>query len=264
MGRTRSRCRIVPGVGEYDPRDGEMPACRRFLSRVVRREVARAEERGETILVATVADALVTPDEPTHLPLPMPAHGSQAWSDLSLRLAGPIGAHDEAVFVRPNPVEADPAVVAAWEEILAIASDRVAVPMAPEAVGPLTLAVTYCSRRKSEAPGDLAAIERYASPRVRTAYELAVARSHPFRILSGRYGLLRPSSPIPYYDHLLAPEEVEAMVDRVAPGIEGYDEVVLLAADGDYVAPYRDVLSAAAARARASFRLEVIPIPVAG
>jgi hypothetical protein len=31
----------------------------------------------------------------------------------------------------------------------------------------------------------------------------------PFRILSGLYGLLEPGHPIPDYDHLLVPDEVE-------------------------------------------------------
>jgi len=78
------------------------------------------------------------------------------------------------------------------------------------------IAVTYCSRDKSPAPGLLPAAARYLSSRIRKVQALAAREGCEFRILSGKYGLLRPSEPIPYYDHLLCPGEVAALVQRVA------------------------------------------------
>ena len=73
--------------------------------------------------------------------------------------------------------------------------------------------VTYCSARKNERYDMIPAIERYQSIRIRRVYELSRGR---MLILSGRFGLLRPNTAIPYYDHLLQQEEVNELAERVA------------------------------------------------
>lgn len=74
---------------------------------------------------------------------------------------------------------------------------------------------TYCSRGKSKQEGTLPAIERYQSQRIRWVYQKALADNCSFSILSGKYGLIPPDFPLPWYDHLLVAEEVNRMVTLV-------------------------------------------------
>lgn len=78
------------------------------------------------------------------------------------------------------------------------------------------LFVTYCCKEKSRAKGKIPAIERYLSPRIRAVSRRARGPKRRFRILSGKYGLLAPQTPIPWYDHLLTAREVPAMARRIA------------------------------------------------
>jgi len=75
---------------------------------------------------------------------------------------------------------------------------------------------TYCSADKSEESGNVPAIRRYLSSRIDRIYSAATELGLPFFILSGKYGLIPPERPIPWYDHLLTPGEVPAMSDVVA------------------------------------------------
>ena len=72
----------------------------------------------------------------------------------------------------------------------------------------MTFFCTYCSAKKDRSQGELAAIQRYQSLRINSVYLAAVSLGHNFFILSGKYGILEPSEPIPYYDHLLQSSEV--------------------------------------------------------
>lgn len=99
--------------------------------------------------------------------------------------------------------------------------------------------ITYCSRRKSDAPGLLPAVERYSSPRIRLAQKKAAELNADFFILSGQFGLLHAEDPIPWYDHLLQPEEVEDMAGRMVPIISEYDEIAFAFTPGDFIDPYR-------------------------
>jgi hypothetical protein len=74
---------------------------------------------------------------------------------------------------------------------------------------------TYCSALKSQAPGNIPAIQRYQSLRIRKICQAATELGLGFYILSGEFGLISPHQPIPFYDHLLRPEEVPVMVERV-------------------------------------------------
>ena len=71
---------------------------------------------------------------------------------------------------------------------------------------------TYCSAPKSDAPGDVPAVERYQSQRIRSLADAAGREGCPMWIVSGRYGLLAPSEPIPWYDTLLKDEDVSGLV----------------------------------------------------
>ncbi|MCX6356307.1 MAG: hypothetical protein NT045_00235 [Candidatus Aureabacteria bacterium] len=81
-----------------------------------------------------------------------------------------------------------------------------------------TLLCTYCSARKRKRPTMLPAIRRYCSPRIRAIHRISLSRGASFAILSGTFGLLGPYQKIPYYDHLLQPGEIVALL----PQMSGY------------------------------------------
>lgn len=74
---------------------------------------------------------------------------------------------------------------------------------------------TYCSARKRRDPDPLPACDRYLGPRIRSLHREAWRDGYLFLILSGRFGLLRAADPIPWYDHLLQPDEVSDLAASV-------------------------------------------------
>lgn len=98
--------------------------------------------------------------------------------------------------------------------------------------------ITYCSRNKSDAPGKLPAIGRYNSSRIEKAMQVARSQGGSFFILSGEFGLIAPQDPIPWYDHMLLPEEVDSMADRIADQLKQYSDVTFFYKPGDFMAPY--------------------------
>jgi hypothetical protein len=81
---------------------------------------------------------------------------------------------------------------------------------------------TYCSNAKSKDEGEIPAIKRYRDPRIRKVCEAASILEIEFYILSGEFGLIPPDRPIPWYDHLLLPEEVDELVERMVAQIRHY------------------------------------------
>ncbi len=75
---------------------------------------------------------------------------------------------------------------------------------------------TYCCKDKTKEPGEIPAIERYQSSRIRAVYSAALSVGQLFLILSGEYGLLRPCRPIRWYDHLLQEDEIKPLSQTVA------------------------------------------------
>jgi hypothetical protein len=71
---------------------------------------------------------------------------------------------------------------------------------------------TICSKEKRNDKELLPAIERYLSPRIKNIYQRASSEKVKFLIFSGEYGFIHPYSLIPYYDHLLLEEEIEAFL----------------------------------------------------
>ena len=86
----------------------------------------------------------------------------------------------------------------------------------------MTVFCTYCSAEKETTAEPLAAIHRYRSERINRIYAVAHDAGCSFYILSGEYGLLDPNELIPYYDHLLVDEEVEAHAFKLTEQIEKY------------------------------------------
>lgn len=83
---------------------------------------------------------------------------------------------------------------------------------------------TYCSDDKDRSHEELPAIQRYRSNRIQSVYNAAMSLGFKFLILSGEYGILEASDPIPYYDHLLQSSEVSEHTKRVADQMEAQNE----------------------------------------
>lgn len=84
----------------------------------------------------------------------------------------------------------------------------------------MTIFSTYCSAEKETADELLPAIERYSSERIRRIYSAAPICGVGFFILSGEFGLLAPTEPIPFYDHLLVANEIATHSLKVAEQIK--------------------------------------------
>jgi len=124
------------------------------------------------------------------------------------------------------------------------------------------LFATYCSADKDAAADDLPAIERYLSERISGVYANALSTGNCFGILSGRYGLIAPNTPIPHYDHLLQVNEIDPMAQRVAETLKTWGVTTIrwftVAFEMDpNVSRYRDVMDRAAAEMGAEFELEL-------
>jgi hypothetical protein len=109
---------------------------------------------------------------------------------------------------------------------------------------------TYCSRDKSDEPDRIPAIQRYQSDRIRRVYAAASQVGLKFFILSGEFGLLSAQQSIPWYDHLLLPEEVDALAARMTQqirdhGISGIVYFTSSLAKDPNVQPYHDAITAA-------------------
>ncbi len=120
---------------------------------------------------------------------------------------------------------------------------------------------TYCSGNKRKDGGLLPAVERYISDRIVALGEDADRQNLEFMILSGEYGLIDRQYPLPYYDHLLQPEEVNKMSRKVASTLcmAGVKEVVYHTAAPELYAPVRPYLSVMQASCeRASVTLRVV------
>ena len=79
---------------------------------------------------------------------------------------------------------------------------------------------TYCSALKVRTKEVLPAKELYQSKRIKSCEEIALNKELPFFILSGKFGFISSSVPIPYYDHLLVKEEVQGHIFLVKDQLE--------------------------------------------
>ena len=120
---------------------------------------------------------------------------------------------------------------------------------------------TYCSGPKAKDRGLLPAVDRYLSERIGALHRKAVEENREFRILSGKFGLLRPEQAIPSYDHLLLPEEVARLVPQVAAALTDLPAAAVEYHTADparyaEVAPYRELMEEACRREK--IRLEIV------
>jgi hypothetical protein len=71
---------------------------------------------------------------------------------------------------------------------------------------------TICCKDKRTDSGLLPAMDRYLSERIAFVYQESLRLRKPMLILSGKYGLLRPEDPIPWYDQKLVMEAVPKII----------------------------------------------------
>lgn len=123
-----------------------------------------------------------------------------------------------------------------------------------------TVLVTTCTAAKAEGDG-LSARERYKGPRVAFAAAESQRRGLPLFFLSGRFGLVAATDPVPWYDQALQGEDVASLVPWLLEqlGAFGWDAVVFLAraADTPGWAPYHQAMGRACAEAGVPVRLEL-------
>jgi len=128
----------------------------------------------------------------------------------------------------------------------------------------MTVFCTYCSAEKDRSPGELPAIQRYRSHRIKSVYIAAMSLGLKFLIFSGEYGLLEPSDPIPYYDHLLHSSEVSEHSRRVAGQLEalGVKDIIFFAgsiSDDENLKPYFDCIKFASRKAGTELKFVDLP-----
>jgi len=75
---------------------------------------------------------------------------------------------------------------------------------------------TTCCKEKRTDPGLLPAVERYLSRRIAFVQAESRRLGLPLLIFSGKYGLLAPEDPIPWYDQRLTMEAVPALAPVLA------------------------------------------------
>jgi hypothetical protein len=128
----------------------------------------------------------------------------------------------------------------------------------------MTAFCTYCSAEKDNSAGELPAIQRYRSHRIKSVYIAALSLGINLLILSGEYGILKPSDPIPYYDHLLQPSEVPEHSNRIADQLKalGVKELIFFARPislDENLKPYIDCIKLASQKAGIELKFVYIP-----
>ena len=124
----------------------------------------------------------------------------------------------------------------------------------------MVLYATYCSAEKNGSGTLLPAIDRYRSDRISGVCSAAKTAGATFGILSGQYGLISADHPLPYYDHLLQEDEIDAMTHQVQSTLSDWNIAEIhwfsVAFEMDpNVQRYQRVMEAAATNIGAEFQL---------
>ena len=120
---------------------------------------------------------------------------------------------------------------------------------------------TYCSAEKRTGVGKVPAISRYISKRIHWVAKQAEKENRPFFILSGKYGIIPATHPIPYYNHLLTQEEVTSHAKKVASQKREYSITHIIfytrsLQQDPNVAPYINCITQAAELAKVDLVVE--------
>lgn len=70
---------------------------------------------------------------------------------------------------------------------------------------------TICCKEKRTNKELIESNKRYISERIKTIYNKNKKDNIEFRILSGKFGLLKPEEKIPWYDHKLTMKEIPSL-----------------------------------------------------
>ena len=107
---------------------------------------------------------------------------------------------------------------------------------------------TICSRHKKEDPEFLAAGERYTGIHIEQVKHIANELKLPLYFLSGKYGLISETTPIPYYDYYLEDNTIDALIKVVIGQIhkDNISEVEFYSEDKSSWTPYKTVIEIAA------------------
>lgn len=124
----------------------------------------------------------------------------------------------------------------------------------------MTAFCTYCSAEMDRSQGELPAIQRYRSYRINSVHSVALSLGLKFLILSGEYGMLEPSDPIPYSAHLLIAPEVPELAKRVADQLKalGMKDLIFFARsleEDKNLKPYLDCIRLASQEARVELKI---------
>lgn len=103
--------------------------------------------------------------------------------------------------------------------------------------------------------------DRYLSERITNVGKIALEANLEFLILSGEYGLINADQGIPYYDHLLKMDEVDALSDIVKKQIFelATEEIIFYAKpNADTWVPYYSVIENATNATGVSLNIKLI------
>ena len=122
---------------------------------------------------------------------------------------------------------------------------------------------TICCRKKNPNPNPMQAVERYISKRIRSVYEFSQYHDAGFRILSGKYGLLRPVDRIPWYDKKLEFSDIPQVKEIVKQQIieQGITEITFFSMDPDTYLdwqPYFELIRSACFEVHISFNVVLL------
>ena len=90
---------------------------------------------------------------------------------------------------------------------------------------------TVCSRRKLEVDYPVEAINLYLSKNISDVYEKSKGEGIEFRILSGKFGLLKLNEKVRWYDYLLKEDGVNELKEKIKHQIrsQGIDDITFFA-----------------------------------
>ncbi|MGB1204309.1 MAG: DUF6884 domain-containing protein [Chitinophagales bacterium] len=123
---------------------------------------------------------------------------------------------------------------------------------------------TTCCKEKINTTEKVAAIDLYISGRINAIYKWSKKDKIAFRILSGKYGLLRPETKIEWYDKRLKMEDMPQIVPIIAEHLSEtkIDEVVFFAKElNDFPdwKPYYKAIEKACSLKNILLNIRIIP-----
>ncbi len=120
---------------------------------------------------------------------------------------------------------------------------------------------TICSREKDKGNRPMSACERYKGDHIAAIQTIARAAEKSYYILSGKFGLLKESEPVPDYDYTLRDkEEIKRLSYLVASRLlqDGVKQVLLYTKLKSTWAPYVRAMELACERSGVNLRIEYL------